>query len=215
MKKHSIDSDKLNSLRVYDPDQPRYIPKKCDKTHKRSVYFPRTKACLLYQVDEFIRESRRAGKRITLNDVLGDALELWLEKERNSYLRLLAYRLSHEKAEILSKLDSVEVDEKGQSFSDDEAKARYERIKNSLEEIGRSFKGLESPLKRSDIQKATLEIINALGKHCSEEIKRALPKVLNRSDVLELVKQVRHEPKIKKMDRIYRINKDEESDWYD
>jgi hypothetical protein len=208
-------SDKLNPLSGYDPDQPRYIPKRFDRAYKRSVYFPRTKAFSLYQVNEFIRESQRAGKRITLNDVLSEALDLWLKEKRTSYLSSLAYRLNNEKATILSRLDLDKLDEHGPSFSNDEVKTRYEQIQRSLEEIESSLKHAVSPWRRFDVKNFTFEIIYSLGKHCSEEMKTALPKILDRSDIAEIAKQVRHEPKIKKIENILTVKKDEEPEWYE
>lgn len=203
-----------NPLAGYDPYEPEHIPEEFIKPYKRSVYFPETKAPILYQVNEMMKEARRAGTKVSFSDMVIEALELWYQQNLRRHLSWVLYRLRREKDTLAAKLKIIQ----GKSESnvkERELSTRQEKIAEAMEQIERFLSLHQRIIPTGDFEMLIKEIIESLDKHSSIEMKRALLKVLARSDIHELAAQVRHKPKIKKKKSIFRIAKDEEPEWYE
>ena len=203
-----------NPLAQYDPEQPPLIPEMFRKTYKRSVYFPKRKAYVLYQVSQMIKEAERAGTKMSFNDVAIEALELWYGQNKRRYIAWLLHRLLAEKDSLARKLKSSEGTSKRQpetlQLSD-----RHSKIEEAMSRIEKFLYEHQPVIPRGDYEMLVMEIIQSLKKHSSFEMTRALSKILARSDIQQLAAQVRHKPKIEKQKNIFSKAKDEEPEWHE
>lgn len=203
-----------NPLAQYDPEQPPFIPEVFKKTYKRSVYFPKRKAYVLYQVSQMIEEATRAGTKMSFNDVVIEALELWYEQNKRKHIAWLFHRLLMERNSLAHKLESFEGMPKKQSEVS-QLSNRYNKIKETISRIEKFLYEHQPIITTGDYELLIIEIIQSLKKCSPVEMSRALSKVLARSDISELAAQVRHKPKIKKQKNIFNRSKDEEPEWYE
>lgn len=218
MKSKSTDKEVMrvtNPLARYDPEQPAYIPKTFSKAYKRSVYFPKEKASLLYQVDQIAKEAARAGSKMTFNDVVIEAIELWYQQNLRSYLRRLLHRLSGRRFALTRRLHLLTNKSKRASSDATELSAQHATIRGAIRQIEKYLYEQRSIISTGDYDQLITEIISSLKTHSSTEMNNALSKVLARSDIHELAAKVRHKPKIKKKENIFGIDRDEEPEWYD
>jgi len=203
-----------NPLAQYDPDQPEYIPKSCTRAYKRSVYFPKEKAGLLYQISQIIKEASKAGTKMTFNDVLIEAIELWYHQNQRKYLNWLLHRLTGRKYMLDYKLKNLRGKSKRKSITK-ELLIQQEELNEAISQIEKFLYEHRHILQTSDYKMLIIEIIQSLKKNSSIEMKMALSKILARSDIYDLAAQVRHKPKIAKKKNVYSIRKDEDLEWYE
>jgi hypothetical protein len=203
-----------NPLAQYDPEQPSFIPEVFRKTYKRSVYFPKRKAYVLYQVSQMIKEAARAGTKMSFNDVAIEALELWYEQNKRRHIAWLFHRLRVERDSLAHKLKSFKGMSKRQSETS-QLSNQHDKIKEAISQIEKFLYENQPTITTGDYEMLVTEIVQSLKKRSPFEMRRALSKVLARSDIHELAAQVRHKPKIKKQESIFSKSKDEESEWYE
>jgi len=79
------DSENTNLLSRFDTEEPGYIPGKYVKPFKRSVYFPSGKGQLLYQAVQIARKTGELG----VNEIVAEALELWIRSKWIEYVKRL------------------------------------------------------------------------------------------------------------------------------
>ncbi len=203
-----------NPLAQYDPEQPSFIPEAFRKTYKRSVYFPKRKAYVLYQVSQMVKEAEKAGIKMSFNDVAIEALELWYENNKRRHIAWILYRLRGERDSLSHMLNNFERMSKKQAEAD-QLSNRLERINEAINQIGKFLYENQPTITTRDYEMLLMEIIQSLKKHFSFEMSRALSKILSRSDIQELAAQVRHKHKIKKQKSVFSKGKYEEKDLYE
>lgn len=217
-----------NPLAPYDPNQPLCIPKEFNKAYKRSVYFPKIKAAILYQIIEMIKESTRVGTKMTFNDLVIEAIEFWYKQNRRKHFSWLLMRLSkdknslHSEMTILQKslqLSMDEIKQIRQSIAHCKTKSvksyrtlllQYDKLEEAMQQIEKFLYEHRQIISTSDYETLITEIIHLIKKHSSMEMNRALSKVLTRSDIHELASNVRHKTKIEQKKTVSRKNDDEE-----
>jgi len=203
-----------NPLSRYDPDQPTEIPKEYNTTYKRSVYFPRRKATLLYQINQMIKESVKAGRKLNFNDIAIEALECWYKQNRRKHFAWLLYRLTNEKDTLAYQLKNLRGVSKNTSQAR-ELSNRHDKVMEAIFQIEKFLYREQRIIPTGDFEMLIAEIIQSLKKHSSTEMVKALSKVLSRLDIHEIAAQVRHKPKIERKKSIFGRNKSEEPEWYD
>lgn len=201
-----------NPLARYDPDQPPQIPEKFRKTYKRSVYFPKRKATILYQVSEMVGEAARGGVRMTFNDTVIEALELWYKQNKRKHLGWLLYRLAGTRDRLAHEVENLP--NKSKSTSIAELEIYQDKTAKAIYEIEEFLRKHQQTFPTGDYEMLVTEIVQSLKQHTSDEMGRALSKVFERSDISELAAQVRHKPKIEKKNTFSKL-KDEEREWND
>lgn len=200
-----------NPLAQYDPEQPSFIPETFKKTYKRSVYFPKRKACVLYQISQMKNEAARVGTKMTFNDVVIDALELWYKQNKRKHLSWLYRRLMLEHEPESSEVESTSKKQPDNS----QLSSQNKKIKEAMAQIEKFFSEQKPTLTTADYELLIVEIVQSLKKCSPVEMSRALAKILARSDISELAAQVRHKPKIEKRKNLSKRGKDEEPEWYE
>lgn len=204
----------FNPLAQYDPEQPPFIPETLKKTYKRSVYFPKRKAYILYQIGQMINEATRAGTKASFNDIVIEALESWYKQNQHRHLVWLLNRLDAERNSLSHKLKSLEG--KSERYSEaSQLSSQHDKIKEAISQIEKFLYEYQPVIPRGDYEMLVTEIIQSLKRHSSFEMTRALSKILARSDIQELAAQVRHKPKIEEQKSTFSKGKDEEPEWYE
>jgi len=201
----------INPLVQYDPDQPPYIPETFRKTYKRSVYFPERKAVILYQVNEMIKEAVNAGNKMTFNDVVIEAIELWYKQNKRRHLCWLLYRLTGIRNRLAHKVGNLSSKDKNTSRAK-ELTIHQDKVVKAISQIENFLYLHQAIVSTGDFDTLITEIIQSLKKHSSNEMSRALSKVLERSDIHEIAAQVRHKPKIEEK-KTFKRREDEEPEW--
>lgn len=204
----------INPLAQYDPEQPPHIPERFRKTYKRSVYFPKRKSDVLYQVSQMIKEAARAGIKMSFNDVVIEAIEFWYTQNKRRHIGWLSHRLLRERDSLSYKLKNLEGKSKKTS-ANRELSIQQDKVKEAISQIEKFLYEHQQIMPTGDYDMLVTEIIQSLKKHSSFEMSRALSKVLVRSDIRELATKIRHKPKIKKQKSIFSKGKDEEPEWYE
>lgn len=203
----------INPLAQYDPDQPSYVPKTFGRAYKRSVYFPKEKAVILYKVNQITKEAARAGTKMTFNDVVIESIELWYQHNLRKYLFWLLHRLTGKKFTLDQKLKKMKVKSKSSS-EDREIETQHDEVTEAIAQIEKFLYENRQVIPTGDYDLLITEMIQSLKKHSSNEMNKALSKCLSRSDIYELAAKVRHKPKMKKQIKEFGKGRDEEPEWY-
>ena len=204
----------INPLAQYDPDQPSYVPKTLSRAYKRSVYFPKEKAVILYQIEQITKEAARAGTKMTFNDVVIESIELWYKHNLRKYISWLLHRLIGRKFTLDYKLKNLKVKSKSSS-KDREIEIQHDKVTEAITQIEKFLYENRQVIPTGDYDLLITEMIHSLKKHSSNEMNRALSKCLSRSDIYELAAKVRHKPKVKKQIQAFGKGRDEEHEWYE
>jgi len=187
-----------NPLGQYDPCQPEYIPENFIKSYKRSVYFPEQKAAFLYKMDQMIKELTRAGSKLSFNDVMIEALELWCEETERKYLARVLYRLEGEKSKLLGEAEALAGNARRNRESmlrHKELLNRYKKMVEAVSEIEAFLSVFQRNIPSGNYEALPVEIIKSLKQHCWPELSKALSNVLGRSGIHDLVVQFRRTTK--------------------
>jgi len=204
----------INPLAQYDPDQPSYVPKTFGRAYKRSVYFPKEKSVILYKVNQITKEAARAGTKMTFNDVVIEAIELWYQQNLHKYLSWLLHRLIGRKFTLDHKLKKLKVNSKSSS-KDREIETQFDKVTEAIAQIEKFLYENRQVIPTGDYDLLITEMIQSLKKHSSNEMNKALSKCLSRSDIYELAAKVRRKPKMKKQIKEFGKGRDEEPEWYE
>lgn len=170
----------------YNPNLPELISL---KAYKRSVYFPENKASILYQVNEVIEEMQQVG----FNEVVVEALELWLAKVKPLYLRKLYQQLEMSLKRQCAKFKI----QPGMKADNSALKAKCKRIEAVMIAIERELNQLkEKPQDR--YQKFLFSVVDLMREQCWPEIFDAVHSIEHEDLLNELAKQEQEIKKVKK-----------------
>ena len=155
MKTNKEKKDRIpNPLRRFDTTQSRHIPASHIRVHKRSVYIPKKHSPLLFQIDRMMPEIGN----ICFNDVMVEALQLWIRANMSKYLQKLQDRLNDEHS----------------GLRDWYAKTKSPSVLKDKEEVHRCIREiedeLESRLSEQEYDIVMPKLFDLLADHCPKDM---------------------------------------------